>query len=83
MADRQITRDLIDHIRNEVTQRSLAINNGEFIDKQELERWRVDKIDIVERNIQRLRNYAYQNQGASEKDYMPMIEDLLYIKDRL
>ena len=50
-ADRQITRDLIDHIRNEVTQRVLSISNGEMFDKNELERWKLEKLDIVERNI--------------------------------
>ena len=60
--EKQITRDLIDHIRNEITQTSMQINNGDAPDRSDLERWRCEKLEIVERTIQQLRNQAYSMQ---------------------
>ena len=51
VGDRQITKDLIDHIRNEVTSKAIQLNNGEQIDKNDFERWKVEKLEVVERNI--------------------------------
>lgn len=73
----QITRDQIELIKKEFSERQQVIILGDYVDRFELDKWRIDRIEALDKIIYKLR------QSGGERTMSVLIDDLYYLKDKI